>query len=144
MRLSTRTRYAVRAMLELALNKSNAPIRLRTIASRQDISIKYLEQLMATLKTAGFVRSVRGSKGGYILAKPPNQIKLDRLFNCLEGPGTIVECIENNSFCNRAADCAPRLLWAQLQAAMMRVLKSTTLQDLVDKTVTYAKAGYQI
>jgi len=143
-RLSTRTRYAVRAMLELALNKSNAPIRLRTIASRQDISIKYLEQLMATLKTAGFVRSVRGSKGGYILAKPPNQIKLDRLFNCLEGPGTIVECIENNSFCNRAADCAPRLLWAQLQAAMMRVLKSTTLQDLVDKTVTYAKAGYQI
>jgi len=99
---------------------------------------------MATLKTAGFVRSVRGSKGGYILAKPPNQIKLDRLFNCLEGPGTIVECIENNSFCNRAADCAPRLLWAQLQAAMMRVLKSTTLQDLVDKTVTYAKAGYQI
>lgn len=144
MRLSTRTRYAVRAMLELALNKSNAPVQLRTIASHQDISIKYLEQLMATLKTAGFVRSVRGSKGGYILAKPPNQIKLDRLFNCLEGPGTIVECIENNSFCNRAADCAPRLLWAQLQAAMMRVLKSTTLQDLVDKTVTYAKAGYQI
>ena len=144
MRLSTRTRYAVRAMLELAAGKSNAPVQLRTIADRQDISIKYLEQLMATLKTAGFVRSVRGSKGGYILAKPPNQIKLDRIFNCLEGPGTIVECVENNNFCSRAADCAPRLLWAQLQAAMMHVLKSTTLQDLVDKTQTNAKADYQI
>jgi Rrf2 family cysteine metabolism transcriptional repressor len=143
-RLSTRTRYAVRAMLELAASKSNAPLQLRTIAARQDISIKYLEQLMATLKTAGFVRSVRGSKGGYILAKPPNQIKLDRVFSCLEGPGAIVECIENDNFCNRAADCAPRLLWAQLQAAMMCVLKSTTLQDLVDKTQTYAKADYQI
>lgn len=144
MRLSTRTRYAVRAMLELASNKSNAPVQLRTIASRQDISIKYLEQLMATLKTAGFVKSVRGSKGGYILAAPPNRIKLDCLFSCLEGPVTIVECIENDRFCNRAADCASRLLWAQLQAAMMQVLKSTTLQDLVDKTVTNAKADYQI
>ncbi len=144
MRLSTRTRYAVRAMLELALNKSNAPLQLKTIAGRQDISIKYLEQLMATLKAAGFVRSVRGSKGGYILAKPPNQIKLDRVFSCLEGPLTIVECVENDNFCNRAADCTPRLLWAQLQTAIMRVLKSTTLQDLVDKTVTYAKADYQI
>jgi Rrf2 family protein len=131
-------------MLELAASKNNVPVQLRTIAARQNISIKYLEQLMATLKAGGFVRSVRGSKGGYILAKPPNQIKLDRVFSCLEGPLTIVECVENDNFCNRAADCTPRLLWAQLQAAIMRVLKSTTLQDLVDKTVTYAKADYQI
>lgn len=144
MRLSTRTRYAVRAMLELAVNTSNIPVQLKTIAKRQDISVKYLEQLMATLKTAGFVRSVRGSKGGYILAKPPNQIMLDRLFICLEGPVITVECVENDSFCDRAADCAPRLLWAELQEAIMRVLKSTTLQDLVDKTKTYAKADYQI
>lgn len=144
MRLSTRTRYAVRAMVELAASKSNAPVQLKTIASHQDISVKYLEQLMASLKTAGFVRSIRGSKGGYILAKPPNQIKLDRLFSCLEGPVITVECVENDSFCDRAADCAPRLLWAELQAAIMRVLKSTTLQDLVDKTRTNAKADYQI
>jgi Rrf2 family cysteine metabolism transcriptional repressor len=143
-RVSTRTRYAVRAMLELALNKSNAPVQLKNIASRQDISVKYLEQLMATLKTAGFVRSVRGSKGGYILTRAPNQIKLDHIFNCLEGPVTIVECVGNDNFCSRAADCASRLLWAQLQAAMMCVLKSTTLQDLVDKTQTYANADYQI
>jgi len=143
-RLSTRTRYAVRAMLELAASRSNAPVQLKTIASRQDISVKYLEQLMAALKTAGFVRSVRGSKGGYILAKPPNQIKLDHLFSCLEGPVTTVECVENDSLCDRAANCAPRLLWAELQEAIMRVLKSTTLQDLVDKTKTYAKADYQI
>ena len=131
-------------MLELAVNTSNTPVQLKTIAEHQDISVKYLEQLMATLKTAGFVRSVRGSKGGYILAEPPNQIKLDRLFSCLEGPVTTVECVENDSLCERAADCAPRLLWAELQEAIMRVLKSTTLQDLVDKTKTYAKADYQI
>jgi len=131
-------------MLELAVNTSNIPVQLKTIAKHQDISVKYLEQLMATLKTAGFVRSVRGSKGGYILAKPPNQIMLDHLFSCLEGPVTTVECVENDSICERAADCAPRLLWAELQEAIMRVLKSTTLQDLVDKTKTYAKADYQI
>jgi Rrf2 family protein len=131
-------------MLELALNKSNAPVQLKSIAGRQDISVKYLEQLMAKLKTAGFVRSVRGSKGGYALAKAPNQIKLDRIFSCLEGPGTIVECIENDRFCNRATDCASRLLWARLQTAIMHVLNSTTLQDLVDKTQPHAKADYQI
>jgi len=143
-RLSTRTRYAVRAMLELAVNTSNIPVQLKTIAKRQDISVKYLEQLMAVLKTAGFVRSVRGPRGGYILAKPPNQIKLDRLFSCLEGTVITVECVENDSFCERAADCAPRQLWAELQAAIMHVLKSTTLQDLVDRTKTHAKADYQI
>jgi Rrf2 family protein len=131
-------------MLELAASRSNTPVQLKTIAGRQDISVKYLEQLMAVLKTAGFVRSIRGSKGGYILAKPPNQIKLDRLFSCLEGPIITVECVENDSICERAADCAPRLLWAELQEAIMRVLKSTTLQDLVDKTKTNAKANYQI
>jgi Rrf2 family protein len=101
-------------MLELASNKSNAPVQLKGITSRKDISVKYLEQLMAALKTAGLVRSVRSSKGGYILAKAPNQIKPDRIFSYLEGPATIVERVENDSFCNRAADCASRLLWARL------------------------------
>ena len=77
MKLSTRTRYAVRAIIELALNAEKKPLQLKIIAQHQDISVKYLEQLMAVLRSAGFVRSVRGAKGGYVLAKPQEQIKLN-------------------------------------------------------------------
>jgi len=85
MKLSTRTRYAVRAIIELAQNDSNRPLQLKIIAQRQDISVKYLEQLMAILRSAGFVRSIRGSKGGYVLARAPNQIKLNEVLHRLEG-----------------------------------------------------------
>ena len=85
MKLSTRTRYGIRAMLELAQDQGKGPLQIKVIGQRQDISIKYLEQLMAILRSSGFVRSVRGSKGGYLLAKAPNQIKISDLFFCLEG-----------------------------------------------------------
>jgi len=134
MKLSTRTRYGIRAILELAENHGKGPLQLKIIASHQDISAKYLEQLMAILKSAGLVRSVRGSKGGYILAKPPNQIKLNDVFSCLEGPVTTVECVESENYCARAADCVARGLWAQLQQAITTVLQSVTLQDLLDRT----------
>ena len=144
MKLSTRTRYAVRAMIELAQNDSNRPLQLKIIAERQDISIKYLEQLMAVLRTAGFVRSVRGSKGGYVLAKAPDQIKLNEVVHQLEGPVTTVECVEDQDSCKRSADCAARYLWVQVEQAIEKVLKSITLQDLVDKANGGKKLDYQI
>ena len=145
MKLSTRTRYGVRAILELAVNKSSGPLRVKTIAQRQDISVKYLEQLMTILKSAGLVRSIRGSKGGYLLAKAANQIKLSDVFNALEGPSAIaVECLEDKSYCARAADCVTRQLWAQVQAAIETVLQSMTLQDLVDRTKDNRALNYQI
>jgi Rrf2 family protein len=102
MKLSTRTRYGVRAILELALNDDKGPLQLKIIAHRQDISLKYLEQLMAILRTTGFVKSLRGAKGGYVLAKAANQIKLSDVFGALEGPSAItVECLDDDSYCAR-------------------------------------------
>jgi len=144
MKLSTRTRYGVRAILELAGNQNKGPLRIKTIAHRQDISVKYLEQLMTILKSAGFVRSIRGSKGGYILAKAANQIKLGDVFNALEGPVTTVECLENENYCARAADCVTRQVWAEVQEAIMNVLQSMTLQDLVDRAKDKKALNYQI
>jgi len=144
MKLSTRTRYGVRAILELAVKDGSGPLRVKTIAQSQDISAKYLEQLMSILKSAGFVRSIRGSKGGYMLAKAPNQIKLSDVFDCLEGPVTTVECVEDKDYCARAADCVARQVWAQVQQAIKNVLQSITLQDLVDRAKDKKLSNYQI
>ncbi len=144
MKLSTRTRYGLRAIIELAENSGAAPVQIKAIAASQDISVKYLEQLMTILRSAGFVRSVRGSKGGYMLAKAPNQIKLSDLFDCLEGHVTTVECVEDTNFCERVEDCVARQVWAQVQNAIKNVLQSITLQDLVDRAKNKKMSNYQI
>jgi len=145
MKLSTRTRYGLRAILELASNHGKGPLQLKIIARNQDISLKYLEQLMATLKSGGLVRSLRGSKGGYILAKAANQIRLSDVFSALEGPSAItVECLDDDSYCARTADCVTRQVWAQVQEAVMGVLESLTLQDLVDRAKEKGNLDYQI
>lgn len=144
MKLSTRTRYAVRAIIELAQNDGNKPLQLKIIAQRQDISVKYLEQLIAVLRSAGLVRSIRGSKGGYVLAKDPDQIRLIDVFHCLEGTVSTTECVENEDYCERSADCAARQVWAQVQQAIENVLQSITLQDLVDRAKSKKDSDYQI
>lgn len=144
MKVSTRTRYGIRAILELAQNEGKGPLQIKIIARRQDISAKYLEQLMAILKSAGFVRSIRGSRGGYILAKSPAQIKISDVFDCLEGSVTTVECTESENYCARTADCVARQLWMQVQQAIKNVLKSITLQDLVDRAKDKTTLNYQI
>jgi len=144
MKLSTRTRYAVRALIELALNEGNKPLQLKIIAERQGISIKYLEQLIAVLRSAGFVRSIRGSKGGYLLAKEPDQIVLNGVFHCLEGNVNTAECVEDENYCGRAADCAARQVWTKVQQAIEEVLQSITLQDLVDSAKNKEDLNYQI
>jgi Rrf2 family protein len=128
----------------VALSQASGPVQTRVIAQHQNISAKYLEQMMAMLKSAGFVRSIRGSRGGYVLAKPPNQIKLSDVFNALEGPVITVECLENDSYCARVADCIARQLWAQVQDAIMSVLQSMTLQDLLDRAKGNKISNYQI
>lgn len=130
--------------MELAVNGSDTPLQIKTIAQRQDISVKYLEQLMATLKMTGFVKSVRGSRGGYILAKAADQIKLNDCFTVLEGPVATVECVKNNSYCQRTADCVVRDIWVRVQEAIDAVLESVSLQDLVDKTRNSGLLNYQI
>ena len=144
MKLSTRTRYGIRAILQLARNFGKEPVQIKTIAEQEDISGKYLEQLMAILKSAGFVRSVRGAKGGYLLAKAPNQIRLSDVFNCLEGPVTTVECVQSKDYCARVDDCIARQVWTQVQQAITNVLQSITLQDLVDRAKDTRALNYQI
>ncbi|UCC96826.1 MAG: Rrf2 family transcriptional regulator [Phycisphaerales bacterium] len=144
MKLSTRTRYAVRAMIELAQNETNRPLQLKIIAERQDISVKYLEQLMAVLRSAGLIRSVRGSKGGYVLAKTANQIRVSDILHCLEGPITTVECVDDGDHCVRAVECAARQVWMKVQKAIEDVLQSITLQDVVEMARDGRQMDFQI
>ncbi len=143
MKLSTRTRYGMRAIIELAQHEDKRPLQLKVIAERQDISIKYLEQLMSLLRSAGFVRSVRGSKGGYILARPADQIKLSEIFRCLEGAVTTAECTEDESYCARSADCAARDVWKRVETAIQEVLGSIRLSDVVQRS-SRSTTEYQI
>ena len=144
MKLSTRTRYGIRSILELAENYGKGPVQLKKIAKDQEISIKYLEQLVAILKSAGIVNSVRGAKGGYMLAKPPKEIKLSECFNYLEGPIVTVECVEDDSYCSKTSECITREIWSEIQEAVMSILRSYTLQDLIDRAKDCGPVHYQI
>lgn len=144
MKLPTRTRYGIRAILELADQYDKGPLQLKNIAKHQDISIKYLEQIMTILKAGKLIRSIRGPKGGYILAKAPNQIKLSDVFYCLEGPVATVECVEDESYCARAFDCMARQLWTKVNEAISSVLQSITLKDLVEQAKEKHGLNYQI
>ena len=135
MKLSTKIRYGARAMLELATHYGEGPIELREIARRQDISIKYLEQVMIPLRTAGLVKSVRGAKGGYVLAKPPSGISLDDVVNTLEGPLYLVDCVGDPKACRRSSRCVTRDVWKDVSQALHAVLKSMTLEEMVRRRI---------
>jgi Rrf2 family protein len=145
MKLSTRTRYGMRALLELALAYKSGPLQIKTIAEHQNISNKYLEQLVAMLKTAGLVRSIRGPHGGYVLSKAPNEINLVDVFKTLEGPVLTVECVDDENVCDNHADCITRRLWVEINEAILNVLGKKTIGDLVEMDEkNRAKASYQI
>ena len=144
MKLSTRTRYGIRAALELAEAYGQGPRQIKIIAEHQDISVKYLEQLMAMLKSAGFIRSMRGSKGGYVLAREPARIKLSEIFIALEGQPVTVECLEHENQCARAIDCVTRQVWLDVQKAVMGVLDSMSLKDLIERAKDEKTLNYQI
>jgi Rrf2 family protein len=133
MNISTKGRYAVRAMLDLALQSTDEPTLIKDISKRQEISDLYLEQLFNRLKTAGLLRSVRGPKGGFMLARPPVEIRLIDIFEAMEGSVAPVDCVDNATLCARADSCATRDVWAEMKKAMVQVLESTTLQDLVKR-----------
>ena len=133
MRLSTKGRYGARAMLDLALNSSEGPVLLREIAKRQEVSEKYLEHSITTLRKAGLVRSIRGARGGYVLAKLPSQIRLSEIMEVLEGSMAPVECVDDPQVCQRAQLCVTRDIWAEMKEAIDNILESITLQDMVER-----------
>lgn len=133
MKLSTRTRYGTRALLELALHKSDEPLALKDIARQQQISLPYLEHIVAPLIAAGIIRSTKGPRGGISLTRKPADIKLMEIVQILEGSLAPVECVDNPEVCRRAASCATRDIWSQLKDVMDEFLEATTLQDLVER-----------
>jgi Rrf2 family protein len=133
MKLSTRGRYGVRAMLELAIQSGKGPVPLRDLAIRQEISAKYLEQLLIPLKGAGLVKSVRGARGGYLLAKDPETINLYDIVRSLEGPLAPVECVEDPNFCERVGGCTVHLIWGEMGMMLVNYLEGISLSDLVER-----------
>jgi Rrf2 family protein len=133
MKLSTRSRYGTRLLLDMAQHYNQGPIQLGDIAKRQEISVKYLEQIIIPLKKAHFIETVRGPKGGHILARPPAEITLAEIVSLLEENVSLVECTENAEICRRSETCPTRLIWKEMAQAMFGLLKTITLADLVEK-----------
>jgi Rrf2 family protein len=117
----------------MAQHYNQGPIQLGEIAKRQNISVKYLEQIIIPLKKAHFIESVRGPKGGHTLAKPPQEITVAEIVALLEEGVGLVECTEHADICGRADTCPTRLIWREASRAMLHTLKSITLADLVEK-----------
>ncbi len=132
MKISTRGRYALRLMLDLANNQTGEPVKLKDVARRQGISEKYLEQIIAVLNKGGLVRSIRGAQGGYLIARDPSEYTVGMILRLTEGSLTPVECLESDTCCERETDCVTRILWKKVADAVSQVIDSTTLQDLLD------------
>lgn len=133
MKLSTRSRYGTRLMLDMAQHYNQGPIQLGDIAKRQDVSVKYLEQIIIPLKKAHYIESVRGPKGGHILTRPPEEITLGEIVALLEDGTNLVECSSDAGVCQRADSCLTRLIWKEAAEAMFARLHAITLADLVNK-----------
>ena len=118
----------------MALEYGKEPLQAKTIAERGDISTKYLEQLITVLKRAGLVRSIRGPRGGYVLAKSPSEISMKDVIGALESPVVPVECHEHPEYVSHCSDCILSHIWQELQGAVMRVLEKVTLAELVERS----------
>jgi Rrf2 family cysteine metabolism transcriptional repressor len=141
MLMSTRGRYGARVMLELALRYEEGSIPLKDIAKKQEISAKYLVQIVTALKAAGLVLSERGSGGGYSLVRPPSQITLSEVIRAMEGSIALVNCADDPSLCYRGVgDCAMRDVWVEVKSAMDTILESKTLQTLAENQRKKEKA----
>ena len=133
MRLSTKGRYGIRLLLDLALQATEGPVRLKHIAERQALPLMYLENLIAPLASGGLIKTTRGPKGGVSLLKRPGEIKLSEVIQLLEGPVAPVDCVNNPEAYSRSEVCATRDIWVEVRNAMYAVLESTTLQDLKER-----------
>lgn len=134
MKISTKGRYAVRVMLDLALNNTGECIKVKDIAARQGISEKYLEQIIAVLNKAGYVTSVRGAQGGYRIAKAPEEYTVGQILRLTEGSMAPVACLEEGApECERCDTCETLEVWRDLYAAVNNVIDNVTVADLVKK-----------
>lgn len=122
-------------MMELARRYGQGPVLASDIARTQELSIKYLQSLLNTLRCAGLVCSVRGFKGGFVLARNPSEIDLKEIVMALEGSIGVVDCVQTPDLCGKATDCPARLLWEEVSQAISNVLGKYTLQDLASSNI---------
>ena len=132
MKLSTRSRYGARILVDLARHKDQGTVQIGEISKRQDISVKYLEQLIRPLKKAHLVTSVRGPKGGHLLAEKPEDISLGQVVRLFEGQSDLVECVSFPEKCPMSDDCQVRLAWRDATEVLYAKLDSTTISDLMN------------
>jgi Rrf2 family protein len=133
MKLSTRTRYGMRALVDLVLHDKGQPVQLKDIAERQNISLPYLEHLIIPLVSTGIIKTTRGAKGGINLAKNPADIRLKEILEVLEGPLSPVDCLKAGGDCTRSGTCATQEVWNEMKKAMESVLTSHSLQELAER-----------
>jgi len=137
MRLTTKSRYGTRLILDLAIYAKEGPVPLGDVAKRQNISVKYLEQLILKLKKAGFIKSQRGPFGGHMLAKSPSEITIGDIVRTLERTTAITDCAEmDEQLCgegNRAGDCLSRWVWIEASKAMFDRLDQITIENIINK-----------
>jgi Rrf2 family iron-sulfur cluster assembly transcriptional regulator len=132
MKLSTRSRYGARLMVELAMNYGKGPMSIAEISRKQRIPLKYLEQIIIPLKRAKLVTSVRGPRGGHLLSAPPSRISLWDILFLLESKSSLVDCLVDEDTCEHVKTCPVRPVWYQALKAMTKVLKKTSLQNVLD------------
>lgn len=133
MRLSTKGRYGLKAMFELALNQGDGPVSLKYIAEKQNLSDQYLEQLFSTLRRAGLIKSIRGAQGGYLLSRDATKITVGDILRVLEGPIAPSDCVlDDEPDCKRAGHCVTQLVWEKIKDSIESVVDSITLQDMLD------------
>jgi Rrf2 family cysteine metabolism transcriptional repressor len=142
MNISTRGRYGLRALTDIAIHTTEGPMVLRVIAERQKISESYLEQVFTLLRKSGLVRSIRGAQGGYELSRPAEDISVGEILRVLEGPIVPVHCVDRSnsrSECESEKHCITRHFWEELRDTLNNFLDRTTLQDLVDQALQAAE-----
>jgi Rrf2 family protein len=144
MKVSMKGDYGVRALVELAHRYGEGQVQSATIAAAQSIPEPYLDQLLTTLRRAGFIRSVRGPQGGHSLIRDPHDLRLSEVIAALEGSLAPIACLDDPEGCPKATSCSLRPVWQEIEAATMRVLESITIADLAERERAGAAARYSI
>ena len=141
MKVSTKGDYGVRALVELAHRYGQGPVQSAEIAARQEVPEPYLDQLLTTLRRAGFIRSVRGPQGGHALIRDPREVKLDEVIEALEGSLAPIACVDDPEACTRTGGCVQREVWERVRDATEEILQSVSIADLAEKERQYSHNG---
>jgi Rrf2 family protein len=144
MKVSMKGDYGVRALVELAHHYGEGPVQSALIASRQSIPEPYLDQLLTSLRRAGFIRSVRGPQGGHALIRDPQELRLSEAIAALEGSLAPIACLDDPNGCRKTASCCLRPVWQEIEEATLRILESITIADLAERDRAGSAARYAI